>query len=218
MKRKDLVAPSVLSADFLHLADEIEMVNRSKADWFHLDVMDGMFVPNITFGFDIIAQINRLARKPMDVHLMIEKPERYIERFARSGADLITVHYEAAHHLHRVVMQIKETGCKAGIAINPHTPVWVLEEIIRYVDMVLVMSVNPGFGGQKFIDNAIGKIQKLHKMKSECCPDMMIEVDGGVNLETGKALLEAGADVLVAGSFIFKNDNPLSVIDSLKTL
>ncbi len=218
MTKKHLVAPSMLSADFLHLAEEIDMVNRSEADWFHLDIMDGMFVPNITFGFDIIKQIKKLAGKPLDVHLMIEKPERYVERFASSGADIITVHYEAANHLHRLVMQIKDTGCKAGVAINPHTPVSVLEEILPYADMILIMSVNPGFGGQKFIPTATAKIEKLAKMRTECCPGLLIEVDGGVNLETGKELLKAGADILVAGSFIFKNDNPAGVISKLKAL
>jgi ribulose-phosphate 3-epimerase len=158
---KHLVAPSLLSANFLKLGEEIAMINGSEADWFHLDIMDGMFVPNITFGFDIIKQIKSVSIKPLDVHLMIEKPERYIERFAVSGAGIITVHYEAANHLHRLVMQIKQAGAKAGVALNPHTPVSVLEEILPYVDMVLIMSVNPGFGGQKFIETAVGKVRKL---------------------------------------------------------
>lgn len=218
MKRTHLVAPSLLSADFLHLVDELEMLNKSKADWIHLDIMDGNFVPNITFGFDIIKQINKVAKKDLDVHLMIEKPELYIERFANSGADILTVHYEANNHLHRLVMQIKDVGCKAGVAINPHTPVTVLEEIVRFVDMVLVMSVNPGFGGQKFIPNAIDKIKRLDEMKKLYGYDFLIEVDGGVNFETGKALLEAGANVLVAGSFVFNNEAPEQVIARLKEL
>ncbi len=218
MNNKHLVAPSLLSADFLRLAEEIKMVNESEADWFHLDIMDGMFVPNITFGFDIIMQINKLANKPLDVHLMIEKPERYIEKFAEAGADIITVHYEAANHLHRLVMQIKETGAKAGVAINPHTPVICLEEILPYADMVLIMSVNPGFGGQKFIQTSVEKVRKLNLMKKDKNPSMLIEVDGGVNLDTGKQLIDAGSDVLVAGSFVFKSDNPTETIKKLKLL
>ncbi len=218
MNKTHLVAPSLLSADFLRLAEEIKMVNKSEADWFHLDIMDGMFVPNITFGFDIIKQINKLANKPLDVHLMIEKPERYIEKFAEAGADLITVHYEAANHLHRLVMQIKETGSKAGVAINPHTPVTCLEEIIPYSDMILIMSVNPGFGGQKFIQTSVEKVRKLNLMRKEKNLSMLIEVDGGVNLDTGKQLIEAGANVLVAGSFVFKSNNPTETIKKLKSL
>ena len=218
MNNKHLVAPSLLSANFLRLAEEIKMANESEADWFHLDIMDGMFVPNITFGFDIIMQINKLASKPLDVHLMIEKPERYIEKFAEAGADIITVHYEAANHLHRLVMQIKETGAKAGVAINPHTPVICLEEILPYADMVLIMSVNPGFGGQKFIQTSVEKVRKLNLMKKDKNQSMLIEVDGGVNLETGKQLIDAGANVLVAGSFVFKSDNPTETIKKLKSL
>ena len=218
MANNHIVAPSVLSADFLHLADEIEMVNQSKADWFHLDIMDGKFVPNITFGFDIIKQINTLAKKPLDVHLMIVEPERYIERFAKAGADIITVHYEASVHLHRTLMQIKEAGAKAGIALNPHTPVSVLEEILPYADMVLIMSVNPGFGGQKFIETSVEKVSKLNKMKEMFNPGLIIEVDGGVNLETGARLVKAGATALVAGSFVFKSNSPIETIKELKAL
>ncbi len=215
---KHLIAPSVLAADFTKLAEEIEMVNKSDADWFHLDVMDGSFVPNISFGMFIIKAINQLAKKPLDVHLMIVEPEKYIEQFREAGADVITVHYEACPHLHRVVQQIKATGAKAGVALNPHTPVSVLEDIIEELDVVCLMSVNPGFGGQKFIYQTIPKVQKLHDMISVRNAPTIIEIDGGVGLQNAESLLKAGARVLVAGSSIFRAKHPLDVISRMKSI
>ncbi|PSR13937.1 MAG: ribulose-phosphate 3-epimerase [Bacteroidetes bacterium] len=214
--KKHLVAPSLLAADFLHLAAEIKLVNESSADWFHLDVMDGRFVPNISYGMDIIAAIKTQATKPLDVHLMIEEPEKYITAFRKAGADVITVHYEACRHLHRVVQEIKESGAQAGVALNPHTPVALLEDIIEDLDLVLIMSVNPGFGGQKFIYQSIPKIKQLHEMITVRNATALIEVDGGVGQQNAQQLLLAGAQVLVAGSSVFKSDDPNLAIQRLK--
>ncbi|TKG89612.1 ribulose-phosphate 3-epimerase [Puteibacter caeruleilacunae] len=215
---KQLIAPSILSADFLNLGRDIEMVNKSEADWIHVDVMDGMFVPNISFGFPIIKQVNAIAEKPLDVHLMINDPDRYLQDFKSVGADLLTVHYEACNHLHRTLSRIRELGMKSGVSLNPHTPVSVLEDILDQTDLVLLMSVNPGFGGQKFIPQIIKKVEKLKKMIKEAGTSTLIEIDGGVNYETGKQLIDAGADVLVAGSFVFGADDPQATIKGLKDL
>jgi ribulose-phosphate 3-epimerase len=215
---RHLIAPSLLAADFTRLKEEIEMVNYSNADWFHVDVMDGRFVPNISFGFMIIEAIKKIAKKPLDVHLMIVEPEKYIEQFRKSGADVITVHYETCPHLHRTIQQIKDTGAKAGVAINPHTPVSVLEDILEDADLFLLMSVNPGFGGQKFIYQTLNKIKKLRTMLDERNLDTHIEIDGGVGMQNAEALLQAGADVLVAGVTVFKADEPVKIIDDLKSL
>jgi len=214
--KKHLVAPSILAADFTRLEEEIAMVNASEADWFHLDVMDGRFVPNITFGQFIIAAIGKLAKKPLDVHLMIVEPEKYIEEFREAGADVITVHYEACPHLHRTLQQIKATGAKAGVALNPHTPIEVLEDIIEDVDLVCMMSVNPGFGGQKFIYRTIPKVQRLKEIITTRNTGTLIEIDGGVGLQNAEKILQAGADVLVAGSSVFKASNPAETISQLK--
>lgn len=210
------VAPSMLSADFTNLEKEIIRINNSDADWFHLDVMDGMFVPNITFGMPVIAQMKKHAQKPFDVHLMIENPDRYIADFAKAGANILSVQYETCPHLHRTVQLIKNNGMKASVALNPHTPVSVLEEILPDLDMVLVMSVNPGFGGQSFIENTYKKLKQLIEMKSRLNADALVEVDGGVTLENASDLLAAGVDVLVAGSTVFKSDNPEQTISDLK--
>ena len=211
-----LIAPSMLSADFLNLEKDIEMVNASEADWFHLDIMDGMFVPNISFGFPVIEKIAKVARKPLDVHLMIVDPDRYIERFKEAGAYLISVHYEACNHLHRTVHAVRNLGCKAGVVLNPHTPVNVLENIICDVDLILIMSVNPGFGGQKFIEHSIRKIKQLKAMINKARSEALIEVDGGVDLENARWLLDAGTDVLVAGNTIFSSPDPAGIIRQLK--
>lgn len=212
------IAPSILSADFLNMQRDIEMLNRSEADWIHCDVMDGSFVPNISFGFPIIEQISKIAQKPLDVHLMIVNPDKYIQQVKKAGAYLMNVHYEACTHLHRTIAAIHEAGMKAGVTLNPHTPVSLLEDIIQDVDMVLLMSVNPGFGGQKFIEHSISKVRKLKEMIDRHNLKTWIEVDGGVNLDTGKLLLDAGADVLVAGSFVFASADPAKTIHDLKSL
>ncbi|MCC7246502.1 MAG: ribulose-phosphate 3-epimerase [Saprospiraceae bacterium] len=217
MIRQHLIAPSVLAADFAHLERDIDMVNNSLADWFHLDVMDGRFVPNITFGMFIVEAIGRLAKKPLDVHLMIVEPERYIESFRKAGADVITVHYEACPHLHRTIHQIKETGAKAGVALNPHTPVGLLEDIIEDIDLVCLMSVNPGFGGQKFIYRTLEKTRQLRDMIIVHNAPTLIEIDGGVGLQNTEALLQAGADVLVAGSSVFGATDPAATIAHMKS-
>ncbi len=208
----------MLSANFLHLESDIEMINNSQADWFHLDVMDGMFVPNISFGPMIIGQMAKKATKTMDTHLMIEDPDRYILDFKNAGTDYLTVHYEACRHLHRSVQAIKKEGLKAGVSLNPHTPISVLEDIIADVDLVLIMSVNPGFGGQKFIENSYAKIERLNNLISQKNSQALIEVDGGVNLENAPKLVAAGADVLVAGNAIFKAENPTETIRKMKNL
>ncbi|OZI09407.1 ribulose-phosphate 3-epimerase [Siphonobacter sp. BAB-5385] len=198
-----LIAPSILASDFANLQREIEMLNRSEADWIHVDVMDGVFVPNISFGFPVVEAVKRYAQKPLDVHLMITQPERYIETFQKAGADRITVHYEACTHLHRTIQQIKDAGCQAGVALNPHTPVFLLEDILEELDLVLIMSVNPGFGGQKFIQRTYEKINRLSELRYTLNPQLLIEVDGGVNAGNARKLVEHGANVLVAGNFVF---------------
>ncbi|MFK8102135.1 MAG: ribulose-phosphate 3-epimerase [Saprospiraceae bacterium] len=215
---KHLIAPSVLAADFTKLQAEIELVNQTQADWFHLDVMDGRFVPNISFGMFIIKAIKKMATKPLDVHLMIVEPEKYIEQFREAGADVITVHYEACPHLHRTIQQIKATGAKAGVALNPHTPVHLLEDLIEDIDLVCLMSVNPGFGGQKFIYQTIPKIRKLRELIDTRNATTMIEIDGGVGLQNAESLLQAGANVLVAGSSIYKATNPKEAISRMKSI
>ena len=212
----NLIAPSLLSADFLNLGRDIDMVNRSEADWFHCDIMDGRFVPNISFGIPVVQAISQQAEKPLDVHLMIVEPEKYFEAFAKAGADIITFHYEASKHVHRAVQQLKALGVKAGVVLNPHTPVAVLEDIIGDLDLVLLMSVNPGFGGQKFIERTYDKIRKLRAMIDEQDLNTLIEVDGGVNTENAASLFEAGADILVAGNAVFKSDDPEDTIHLLK--
>ena len=213
-----IVSPSLLSADFLHLSKDIEMVNRSQADWFHLDIMDGVFVPNISYGLPVVSQIKKMATKPLDVHLMIVQPERYVEAFHKAGADILTVHYETCTHLHRTIQQIKAQGMKAGVSLNPHTPVSLLEDVIEDIDVVLLMSVNTGFGGQTFIEQTINKVDKLKKLIMESNSHTLIEIDGGVNFETGKRLVNAGADALVAGSFVFNSPDPEANIKGLKEL
>lgn len=215
--RKHKIAPSVLAADFTRLAEEIDMVNNSEADWIHLDVMDGRFVPNITFGMFIVEAIGKLAQKPLDVHLMILEPEKYIEAFRKAGAHVITVHYEACTHLNRTIHQIRETGALAGVALNPHTPVQLLEDVIEDTDLVCLMSVNPGFGGQKFIYNSMSKIRKLREMIDSRNSGALIEIDGGVGLQNAESILQAGADVLVAGSSVFSAQDPRATIQALKS-
>lgn len=216
--KNTIIAPSVLAADFANLQRDIEMINSSDADWFHIDVMDGLFVPNISYGMPVIEAIKKHATKPLDVHLMIEKPERYIETFAKIGADIITVHYEATVHLHRTLAQIKNAGCKAGVVLNLSTPVSVLEDILSECYMVLIMSINPGFGGQKFEEMTYEKVRKLRKMITEQNLDTLIEIDGGVTNKNAKQLIEAGADALVAGSYIFNAENPIETIADLKKI
>ena len=218
MKRQTIIAPSVLAADFANLQKDVEMINRSDADWFHLDIMDGIFVPNISFGMPVLEAIKKHATKFLDVHLMIVQPERYLETFQKLGANQISVHQEACPHLHRMVQQIKSLGCKAGVALNPHTPVSTLEEIIQDLDLVCVMSVNPGFGGQKFIENTYSKVSKLKELILKANAPTLIEIDGGVNLGNATKLVSAGADVLVAGSFVFSAQNPIQTIKDLKNL
>lgn len=213
-----IISPSLLSADFLNLGKDVEMVNRSEAEWIHLDIMDGVFVPNISYGLPVVSQIKKAAQKTLDVHLMITQPERYIEAFHKAGADILTVHMEASTHLHRTIQQIKSFGMKAGVALNPHTPVHLLEDIIQDIDVVLIMSVNPGFGGQSFIRQSLEKVKKLRHLIDAQNSSALIEIDGGVNLETGKELIAAGADALVAGSFVFQSQNPEQTIRNLKEL
>lgn len=213
-----LIAPSLLSADFGNLERDIMMINRSDADWFHVDVMDGVFVPNISFGMPVIKAMAKHAGKPLDVHLMIVDPDRYISEFKKCGAEVLTVHYEACTHLHRTIQAIKAEGMKAGVAINPHTPVSALQDIIFDLDLVLVMSVNPGFGGQKFIEHSLNKIRQLVEMRRQNASSFLIEVDGGVNDSNAHRLILAGADVLVAGNYVFASSDPAAVISGLKNL
>lgn len=213
---KPIISPSLLSADFANLQRDVEMLNRSEADWLHMDVMDGVFVPNISFGFPVLEAVSKISKKPLDVHLMIVKPERYVAQTAKCGAMMMTVHYEACTHLHRTVQEIHAAGMKAGVSLNPSTPVSVLEDIIGDVELVLLMSVNPGFGGQKFIENTIQKVQRLRQLIQQSGSHALIEVDGGVQADTAPRLVQAGTDALVSGSYIFKASDPIAVIRSLK--
>ena len=213
-----LVAPSILTANFNNLGVDIEMINRSEADFIHCDVMDGVFVPNISFGIPVIQDIHKISKKPLDVHLMIVNPEKYIQEFYHAGASIITVHYETCTHLHRTIQQIKDLGMKASVCLNPHSPVALLEDVIEDLDMVLLMSVNPGFGGQKFIENTYRKVVSLKEMIIQRNSNTLIEVDGGVNFEVGKKLYDSGADILVVGSFVFNSGNPAETIANFKKL
>ena len=213
---KTLVSPSLLSADFANLERDIDMINRSSADWLHLDIMDGVFVPNISFGFPVMEAVAKICKKPLDVHYMTVHPEQYIERTAKLGAIMMNVHYEACTHLHRTVQAIHAAGMKAGVTLNPSTPVHMLEDIVGEVDMVLLMSVNPGFGGQQFIENSILKVRRLRELIQRTGSHALIEIDGGVQNETAPRLVEAGVDVLVSGSYIFKSPNPIETIEKLK--
>tara|TARA_B100000524_G_scaffold346584_1_gene247001 strand:+ start:707 stop:1360 length:654 start_codon:yes stop_codon:yes gene_type:complete len=213
-----LIAPSVLAADFANIQRDFEMINNSNADWFHIDVMDGVFVPNISFGMPVISAMKKHAKKPLDVHLMIVNPDQYISTFKNIGADILTVHYEACSHLHRTLQAIKAEGVKAGVALNPHTPIHLLEDIIHDIDLVCIMSVNPGFGGQSFIEHTYKKVKELKSLINKNETSTLIEIDGGVNINNAKPLLDAGADVLVAGSFVFKSENPELTIQELKAV
>lgn len=212
------IAPSVLAADFANLQRDCELINKSEADWFHIDIMDGVFVPNISFGMPVLKAIGQHAKKPLDVHLMIIDPDRYIEEFAALNAAILTVHYEACTHLHRTLQKIKSCGMKAGVALNPHTPVYLLEDIIQDIDLVCLMSVNPGFGGQSFIENTYDKVKQLKQLIDRKKASTLIEIDGGVTDKNTAALTAAGADVLVAGSFVFRSENPMATIENLKRL
>ncbi|MCU0416608.1 MAG: ribulose-phosphate 3-epimerase [Cytophagaceae bacterium] len=211
-----IIAPSILSANFGQLEKDIEMINQSAADWFHVDIMDGVFVPNISFGFPILSILKKKATKPLDVHLMIVQPEKYITSFAEHGASTISVHYEACTHLHRTIHQIKDSGCKAGVAINPHTSISLLEECISDIDMICLMSVNPGFGGQKFIEHTYSKVERLKNLILQKSAPTLIEIDGGVNDVTGPRLVASGADVLVAGNYVFSSSDPIATIANMK--
>lgn len=215
---KPTIAPSILAADFANLEQEVKMINESQADWIHIDIMDGVFVPNISMGLPVVEAINRHAKKPLDVHLMIIEPGRYVEAFRKAGAETISIHVEACPHLHRNIQQIKSLGCKTGVAINPHTPVNILENIIADIDLVCLMSVNPGYGGQKFIENTYRKVADLKELIQQRGSEARIEIDGGVNLDNAKPLMQAGADVLVAGNFVFTAADPKEVIGKLKNL
>ena len=213
-----IVSPSLLSADFGNLASSIEMINRSEAEWLHIDVMDGVFVPNISFGFPDLEYVKKLSQKPLDVHLMIVEPTKFIKQVKDCGGYIMNVHYEASTHLHRSIQQIKEAGMKAAVTLNPHTPVSLLEDIVADLDMVLLMSVNPGFGGQKFISNTVNKVAALKELILKKNSGALIEVDGGINQQTGKLVVDAGADVLVAGNWVFKSEDPIATISGLKSL
>ncbi|MCF8284730.1 MAG: ribulose-phosphate 3-epimerase [Sphingobacteriales bacterium] len=215
---KHLIAPSILSADFANIQRDVEMINQSNADWFHVDIMDGVFVPNISFGFPVVSAIKKHATKPLDVHLMIVEPDRYLEQFKNAGADILTVHLEACTHLHRTVSAIKQLGMKAGVALNPHTNVSLLEDILKDIDLVCLMSVNPGFGGQKFIENTYDKIKKLRAMATAQNTELLIEIDGGVGQHNLSALVQAGANVLVAGNAVFAAEDPAGMITTLKNI
>lgn len=216
--KKHLIAPSVLAADFGNLQRDLEMINESSADWFHIDIMDGVFVPNISFGMPVLRDINKHAKKTIDVHLMIVNPDQYIETFASLGADILTVHYEACTHLHRTIQAIKAAGMKAGVALNPHSSVDLLKDTIKDIDLVCLMSVNPGFGGQSFIENTYDKIKELKELIKSKGSKCLIEIDGGVTNKNAKKLVQTGANILVAGSYVFKSDNPLQTIDKLSSL
>lgn len=213
-----LIAPSILAADFANIQKEVEMLNSSEADYIHVDIMDGIFVPNISFGIPVTEAIYKHAKKPLDVHLMIQNPDQYLEAFRKAGAAVISVHYEACSHLHRTLQAIKQLGAKAGVAINPHTPVELLVDVLEDIDVVIIMSVNPGFGGQKFIENTYSKVKRLKSLIQEKGADTLIEIDGGVNLENAPKLLSAGADILVAGSFVFSSPDPILTIAELKSI
>lgn len=215
---KPIVAPSILAADFGNLEREVTMINESQADWIHVDIMDGVFVPNLSMGIPVVQAVKKHAKKPLDVHLMIVNPERYVEVFHQAGAAVISVHLEASPHLHRTVQHIKSIGCKAGVAINPHTSVSLLEDILGDIDLVCMMSVNPGFGAQKFIENTYSKVSRLRSMIDKAGAKVQIEIDGGVNQQNAKQLMDAGADVLVAGNFVFSSSNPKQVIEQLKAI